>query len=227
MIAELAALALQAAEPCAGGTYDDFDFWVGDWVVSDPAGKVQGRNVISKEESGCLVVERWTNASGGTGQSYNFYDLAAGAWRQVWIDASSVIDYAGSLDEAGVMRLEGTITYRKTDASAPFRGAWTLQANGSVRQHFTQYDADKDEWVDWSAGRRGRFLNGPSPPPPSASPTPPPQAGEERGSRRRSSVGSTTAPLPFTGEEREGRRASSSVETEDLWGGRRRRSSRS
>ena len=153
MLALLAAAALQAAPPpCGGGAYDDFDFWVGEWRVSAPDDTFQGANSISKAENGCLIIERWTGASGSTGQSYNFYDPKTERWRQVWVSAGSVIDYEGGLDEAGAMRLEGRISYRASGKSFPFRGVWTPADDGSVRQHFTQYDPEKDEWADWFVG---------------------------------------------------------------------------
>ena len=49
------------------------------------------------------------------------------------------------------MALEGEIAYRN-GTKAPFRGVWTLQEDGSVRQHFTQYDAEADTWNDWFIG---------------------------------------------------------------------------
>jgi hypothetical protein len=55
--------------PCSRELHHAFDFWIGDWEVTDLEGKPVGRNAISTEESGCLLVERWTSASGGTGQS--------------------------------------------------------------------------------------------------------------------------------------------------------------
>ena len=62
------------------------------------------------------------------------------------------IDYSGGLDEAGVMRLEGEITYNRTGLSFPFRGAWTLNEDNSVTQDFTQYNPDTDAWDPWFTG---------------------------------------------------------------------------
>lgn len=143
-----------APPPCTGGAFDDFDFWVGEWEVMGPKGKIAGTNSIRKEENGCLLVERWTSASGITGQSYNFVDLATGKWRQVWVSAGATIDYSGGLDGKGRMVLEGVIGYPPgaTPASAKFRGTWTPNRDGSVKQHFEQFDAVKDQWSDWFVG---------------------------------------------------------------------------
>ncbi|MDZ7626928.1 MAG: hypothetical protein U5J99_00820 [Parvularculaceae bacterium] len=153
MLLSEAAMA-QQSKPCSDPVFDDFDFWVGEWDVTGADGKFAGTNSITKEEYGCLLVERWTNASGITGQSYNFVDLVTGQWRQVWVSAGATIDYSGGLNEDGAMALEGVIGYPAGTAGsgAQFRGTWTPNKNGTVKQHFQQYDPSKDEWTDWFVG---------------------------------------------------------------------------
>lgn len=141
-----------APAACEGGTYRAFDFWIGEWDVFDPAGEKAGENSITIEENGCLLVERWRGADGSTGQSYNFYDPGREQWRQLWVAAGSTIDYAGGIDEAGAMVLEGEIAYRNGTAF-PFKGTWTLAKDGAVIQHFQQYNPETDEWDDWFIGR--------------------------------------------------------------------------
>lgn len=137
---------------CTADGFSDFDFWIGTWDVFDTKGVKQGRNVISREEGGCLLLERWKAVSGSTGQSYNVYNPYTESWRQLWVSNGSLIDYVGGLDPEGVMRLEGTITYQGGATSAPFIGEWTPNADGSVTQHFEQYDVEADEWQDWFTG---------------------------------------------------------------------------
>jgi len=140
--------------PCSDPIFDDFDFWVGEWDVYGPAGKLAGTNSISKEEYGCLLTEHWVNSGGQTGQSYNFVDLATGKWRQVWVSAGATIDYSGGLNDKGAMVLEGTIGYGagQPGNGAKFRGTWTPNADSTVTQHFQQYDDVKGEWTDWFTG---------------------------------------------------------------------------
>ena len=140
-----------SAAACEEAAYRAFDFWVGDWTVATPDGDKAGDNLITVEEGGCLILERWSSVSGGTGQSYNYYDPAREAWRQVWVSSTAVIDYEGGLTDAGEMVLEGEIAYR-TGVVAPFRGIWTPLDDGRVRQHFDQYDAEKKEWTAWFTG---------------------------------------------------------------------------
>jgi hypothetical protein len=137
--------------PCTGPEYRAFDFWVGEWIVSDLQGVKQGDNSVTKEEGGCLILERWKAAGGGTGQSYNFYDPGSKKWRQLWVSGSSVIDYSGGLDAKGEMVLEGEIRYRDGRIK-PFKGTWTKQADGGLRQHFEEYDAATKTWTNWFTG---------------------------------------------------------------------------
>ncbi len=143
--------AAKTPPPCSSDLFRQFDFWVGEWEVFGPDGKKAGDNVISVEEYGCLLVEHWTNTGGGTGQSYNFVDLATNKWRQVWVSKGAVIDYSGGLNDDGAMQLVGEIAY-PTGMSAPFRGTWTLNEDGTVTQYFQQYDSKKETWNDWFTG---------------------------------------------------------------------------
>jgi hypothetical protein len=71
--------------------FADFDFWVGEWDVTVPDGRRAGTNHIEKMERGCLLVERWTGAVGGTGMSMNYYDPAKARWLQLWVSSNGVV----------------------------------------------------------------------------------------------------------------------------------------
>lgn len=139
--------------PCqAGGHFDDFDFWVGEWDVFVANGNRAGANVIEAIEQDCLLVESWTGAGGGTGTSVNFYDPGREAWRQLWVSSNGVvIDIEGGLRD-GSMVLEGTLT-NPSGQTQPFRGTWTPNADGSVRQHFEISQDDGETWATWFDGR--------------------------------------------------------------------------
>ena len=139
--------------PCSDAVYHQFDFWIGDWNVYDQAGNLAGTNSIQPAEHGCLLIEHWTNSGGGTGQSYNFFDPGTGKWRQIWVNAGGIIDYSGGPTDTGSMLLEGEIRNRGGVGVAPFTGEWTLNADGSVTQHFRQKDTETGKWSDWFVGR--------------------------------------------------------------------------
>lgn len=152
--APAAAAAPAQPPPCSDPVFRDFDFWLGEWDVYGSKGKLAGTNSIRKEEYGCLLTEHWVNTAGQTGQSYNFVDLVTGKWRQVWVSAGATIDYEGGLDDKGAMVLEGTIGYGagQPGNGAKFRGTWTPNKDGTVTQHFQQFDDQKGEWTDWFVG---------------------------------------------------------------------------
>lgn len=127
-----------------------FDFWLGHWEVRDPAGNLAGHNLITREQSDCVLTERSTAAGGGTGMSMNYYDPAAGQWRQHWVSPRVIIDIRGGLED-GVMRLDGTIQDLPDGRRLPFRGTWTPRGDGVVRQHFEQGDAN-GAWSTWFDG---------------------------------------------------------------------------
>lgn len=138
--------------PCSSDEFKQFDFWLGDWDVTTPNGAFAGNNSITSEEGGCLVLETWTSANGTTGQSYNYYNPATEKWRQVWVSAGLLIDYEGGLTETGSMKLTGTATYISSGKEADFTGEWTPNKDGTVTQHFEQFDAAEQAWKPWFTG---------------------------------------------------------------------------
>lgn len=139
-----------SAMACEEAAYRQFDFWLGQWEVHTRDGTLAGRNTIEQAESGCLLIENWQSANGGTGQSYNFYSPGTKSWRQVWVSQGAIIDYSGGWRE-GAMQLEGEITYQASGQQFPFRGAWTPK-NGDVEQKLEQWNPETDRWDDWFTG---------------------------------------------------------------------------
>ncbi|MFN3214522.1 MAG: hypothetical protein ACE37M_15565 [Henriciella sp.] len=143
--------------PCSQDEFKQFDFWLGDWEVTTSKGVVAGTNKITREEAGCLILETWKSANGGTGQSYNYYNPATEKWRQVWVSPGLMIDYEGGLTESGSMKLVGTVTYTASKLAADFTGEWTPNEDGTVTQHFEQFDAETGEWNPWFTGTYTRI----------------------------------------------------------------------
>lgn len=141
------------AYPCEhDDRFREFDFWVGEWDVHIADGTFAGRNVIESEQRGCVLVEEWSSATGGTGSSINYLDKTSGEWVQVWNDASgSQIRIRGGLTEEGML-LTGTIHYVASGATADFRGLWTPLADGRVRQFFEQSNDGGETWSAWFEG---------------------------------------------------------------------------
>ena len=148
-----ATAASAGASPCEqDDRFREFDFWVGEWNVRDGDGTLQGENSITREEQGCVLVERWRGASGSTGMSINYLDRKTDEWVQIWHAAGGYqIDIRGGLTVDGML-LRGTIHYVGTGQTAPFRGLWTPLPDGRVRQFFEQSNDDGATWEPWFEG---------------------------------------------------------------------------
>jgi len=155
----VAALALEAY-PCDNqARFRAFDFWIGDWDVHTADGRYAGHNTIAAEERGCVLVERWQGAGGGTGMSINYLDAANDEWVQVWNSAAGgQIEIRGGMTDEG-MSLTGTIHYVGNGTTAPFRGLWTPLPDGRVRQYFEQSNDGGKTWTPWFEGFYTRSEN--------------------------------------------------------------------
>ncbi len=137
-----------AAYPCEHDeAFRAFDFWLGDWEVHLASGQLAGHNSITSVERGCLILEQWTSASGGTGRSINFLDKSNGQWVQIWNDSSGYqMDFRGGMTEQGML-LEGQVHNIADGTTQPYRGLWTLLDDGRVRQLFELSSDDGKTWT--------------------------------------------------------------------------------
>jgi hypothetical protein len=127
----------------------DFDFWIGDWEVRDPEGKVVGRNVITALFDVGGVAESWTSKSGVRGQSLNVYDADQARWHQTWVDASGgLLLLDGSLVGESMV-LEGTIGANR------HRITWTPATENTELRQLWESSADGGE--NWQVEFDGRY----------------------------------------------------------------------
>jgi len=150
---DLVAAMSKVAYPCEHDTkFQEFDFWIGEWDVQVANGTPAGQNVITSEQRGCVLIENWASATGGTGTSINYLDESKGEWVQIWNDGGgNQINIRGGLTDDGML-LVGTIHYVANDATYPFRGLWTPLPDGRVRQFFEQSNDDGETWSVWFEG---------------------------------------------------------------------------
>jgi hypothetical protein len=125
---------------CAASEHRQFDFWLGEWNVHTPEGKLAGTNIIKSEYGGCVVHERYSTSRGYRGESLNIYDAGRKVWHQSWVDT----DGALLLLEGGLrgrsMVLEGQSTGTKGEITR-HRITWTPNTDGTVRQHWESTDS--------------------------------------------------------------------------------------
>ena len=135
--------AAQSPPRCDTPQYRQLDFWVGDWTVT-VGGKPAGTNSVTQEESGCLVHEHWTGSSGGTGQSFNFYDRTDDHWHQVWVSSTgNALFLTGQYADAKLVY--AGVAPGPNGAPAQQRLTFFQNADGTVRQLW-ESSSDGKQW---------------------------------------------------------------------------------
>jgi hypothetical protein len=148
--------------PCSTPEYKQFDFWVGDWEVRNAAGNLLGRNRISKRYGGCVVVEEWEGAGGGSGSSFNVYDQQTRQWHQFWVDATGT-NWLSSDKQGNPVTLrgglkDGAMVLTSHPDTLPSIGmtrtTWRPLPDGGVRQTF---ESSQDGGKSWTASFDGFY----------------------------------------------------------------------
>jgi hypothetical protein len=149
--------------PCSGPQHAEFDFWLGDWEVRSAAGQLLGRNRISKRHGGCVVLEEWESAGGGSGSSFNLYDAATRQWHQFWVDGSGT-NWLSSEKDGSPATLRGGIrdgamvmtSHPDTLPSIGLaRATWRPSPDGGVRQTF---ESSTDGGRTWTVSFDGFYV---------------------------------------------------------------------
>ena len=137
--------------PCTSAEYRQFDFWAGDWDVQSPNGQPAGHNLVTIEQSGCLLIEHWTSAMGGqTGTSFNYYDIRDKKWHQLYLDNSG---NAGAFPAmVGNLKDGKMVLLTDPKVSPVFRWTWYVLAPGKVRQMAEQSTDGQKTWsIGWDS----------------------------------------------------------------------------
>lgn len=142
---------LQTLAPCKTAEYRQFNFWVGDWEVQNPAGHKVGDNLVTREQEGCLLVEHWKSGRGvETGTSFNYYDVRDKKWHQLYLDNSG---NAGAFPAmAGEFKDSKMVLVSDEKNSPVFRWSWYVISPGKVRQMAEQSDDGEKSWrIVWDS----------------------------------------------------------------------------
>lgn len=128
-------LELHAQSVCDAVEYRHFDFWIGDWEVTDTLGNRLGENTILKLEDGCLLQENWVGQSGSTGKSFNYYDANDSTWNQLWVDnQGNHLKLKGGIVQKGVLSLKSE-SFRTATGNLNYNQiTWTQLEDGTVSQ---------------------------------------------------------------------------------------------
>lgn len=138
--------------PCDAPEFRQFDFWIGEWDVTNPQGRVAGSNIIEPLAGTCGIHENWTGAGGGLGRSLNTYDRHDGKWHQFWVGSGGMIlRLSGGLRD-GRMVLEGTTP--GPPGEMMHRITWTPLEDGRVRQF---WETSIDAGTTWTVAFDGYY----------------------------------------------------------------------
>lgn len=138
---------------CTAPEHRQFDFWIGEWEVTTPAGRPAGHNRIEPILGGCALRETWTGAGGSHGTSYNAWDRQRRRWHQTWVDDGGlVLRLEGGFGD-GKMVLSGE-TLDSAGTAVRNRITWQATGPGAVRQ---LWEVSSDGGKTWGVVFDGRY----------------------------------------------------------------------
>lgn len=136
---------------CNSTEHRQFDFWVGDWNITQPGGSPGGVSNITKELGGCAVMESY---QGGNGRSINLYDRARDRWTQTYIDTGGLLlRLAGGL-VGETMVLDDEVRVTPSGLGLKSHITWTPVEGGGVRQ---VWDLSTDSGATFSTNFDGTY----------------------------------------------------------------------
>ena len=137
--------------PCSGPEHRHFDFWIGEWDVTQPDGGVAGANRIEKILDGCVLYESWRSANGKSqGHSFNIHGRD-GKWHQTWVDNSgTLLELTGGIVEGRMVMSQDTT--RPDGTPVRHEISWEPLDTGQVRQHWRTSNDSGRTWNDVFVG---------------------------------------------------------------------------
>lgn len=142
---------LKSTIPCQTAEFRQFDFWLGDWSVHNPAGQKVGDNLVTREQDGCLLEEHWKSALGvESGTSFNYFDIRDKKFHQIYFDNSG---NAGAYPPMAGGVVDNKMVMISDEKVSPiFRWTWYVLSPGKVRQMAEQSDDQQKTWrVIWDS----------------------------------------------------------------------------
>ncbi|QBY04612.1 hypothetical protein E2K93_09515 [Thalassotalea sp. HSM 43] len=131
---------------CSEAEYRQFDFWLGQWQVTNKQNDNVSASKISSILDSCVILEEYQTPNGFKGKSLNMYDKQRKVWHQTWTDNSGLLlQLEGTLEGQSMVlkgrgkSAQGALLWHKI--------SWTPNSDGSVRQHWQQSLDDGKTWA--------------------------------------------------------------------------------
>jgi hypothetical protein len=140
------------AAACDSASHRQFDFWIGDWTVTNPTGSLVGHNTITPISNGCALLEQWRGADGSSGTSINFFEAGADVWHQLWVGGRGMILRLKGKFRDGRIELTSPGKRNTANGAVLDRIIWTPAADGSVEQLWLVSSDDGATWAELFRG---------------------------------------------------------------------------
>jgi ketosteroid isomerase-like protein len=129
---------------CATPSYRSFDFWLGDWEVSNIGSPAKVANArITALLRGCVIREEYEGVDGHAGQSLTTFDTTRNVWHQTWMTNTGTLLQIEGEFENGQMVLSG-----KNQQGEIVRGTWK-PVDGEVRETAVKSADGGKTWEPW------------------------------------------------------------------------------
>jgi hypothetical protein len=131
-------------DPCKASTeYRQFDFWIGEWDVKNPQGKIVGSSSVQQILGDCVIFENYETPA-YAGKSFNIYDREDKKWHQTWVDKNGVLtEYIGELKDGKMIY---TADETRGGKRTLLKMTFTKQSDGNVRQFGEQSTDGGKTW---------------------------------------------------------------------------------
>ena len=157
MIGSALPAAAQQAPQRACDTEDHraFDYWIGEWVVSDTTGQQIAESSITSVAGGCAIAEHWRPLRGAEGRSLSWFEPKDGQWHQQWIGGNGwIARFMGTVTDGELTLTEAAHPATGTQPIARMR--WARAGTDTVRQLMWQSRDAGTTWTPAFVGVYGR-----------------------------------------------------------------------
>lgn len=152
MLATLILAAVAATAPCSAPANHQFDFWVGNWAVTTKDGRPAGKDLVTRDYDGCVVIEHWRGAHGTNGEALNTFLPDSNQWQQTWTDNTGLTLFlVGKMQGKSMVLSQNHFVNGKQTID---RVAWTPLPDGRVREY---WDESTDTGAHWKQVFDGYF----------------------------------------------------------------------
>jgi len=138
-------LFIKTSNACISADYRQFDFWLGEWQVTNTTNKQVSQSKISLINDGCGILEEYKTPGGYKGKSLNIFNQQTNMWHQTWVDNTGLLLQLNGSFKQNMMTMQGT-TFDKQGNTILNKITWQMLTDGRVNQ---VWQTSKDQGKNW------------------------------------------------------------------------------